>query len=367
MRRLKNIMVTGGAGFIGSNFIRYLLGCPAAGNALFCDADFGGNIVNVDSLTYAGHLGNLSDVESAFDNGRYVFEKTDICDRTAVERILKQYDIDTVVHFAAETHVDRSILNPALFLRTNVTGTFTLLDAAKTAWERPDGRVRDDVLFHYISTDEVYGSLGDTGAFTENSTYAPRSPYSASKAAGGHIALAYYHTYGLPVTISHCSNNYGPYQTPEKFLPLVILSILNGRPIPLYGTGDNIRDWIYVDDHNAAVWLILKEGRTGERYNIGGENEWQNIKLLKKVIEIMSERLGRSISEIEKTVTYVKDRPGHDKRYAIDASKIKHDLGWKCRMPFKEGLSETIDWYLGHSEWLRGIEVADITGGRSGL
>lgn len=361
MRKLKNILVTGGAGFIGSNFIHYLFGLSSAKGNLFNDADFSGNVVNVDCLTYAGNLESLKDVEEKFGGKRYFFEKVDICNRPEIERILKQYDIDTIIHFAAESHVDRSILGPETFIKTNVMGTFTLLDAARSFWKKPDGTFRDDVLFHHISTDEVYGSLGETGYFTETTPYDPRSPYSSSKASSDHIAMAYFHTYGLPLTLSNCTNNYGPYQFPEKLLPLMISNIRDGKPLPVYGKGDNIRDWIYVEDHNRAVWLIVNKGRTGQKYNIGGENEWQNIKLLHKVIELSAEKLGKPASEIEKTITYVKDRPGHDKRYAIDCTKIKTELGWQRKMTFEEGLNATIDWYLKNTEWVNHILSGEYT------
>lgn len=361
MRKLKNILVTGGAGFIGSNFIHYLFGLSSANGNLFNDADFSGNVVNVDCLTYAGNLESLKDVEEKFGGKRYFFEKVDICNRPEIERILKQYDIDTIIHFAAESHVDRSILGPETFIKTNVMGTFTLLDAARSFWKKPDGTFRDDVLFHHISTDEVYGSLGETGYFTETTPYDPRSPYSSSKASSDHIAMAYFHTYGLPLTLSNCTNNYGPYQFPEKLLPLMISNIRDGKPLPVYGKGDNIRDWIYVEDHNRAVWLIVNKGRTGQKYNIGGENEWQNIKLLHKVIELSAEKLGKPASEIEKTITYVKDRPGHDKRYAIDCTKIKTELGWQRKMTFEEGLHATVDWYLKNTEWVNHILSGEYT------
>lgn len=361
MRKLKNILVTGGAGFIGSNFIHYLFGLSSAKGNLFNDADFSGNVVNVDCLTYAGNLESLKDVEEKFGEKRYFFEKVDICNRPEIERILKQYDIDTIIHFAAESHVDRSILGPETFIKTNVMGTFTLLDAARSFWKKPDGTFRDDVLFHHISTDEVYGSLGETGYFTETTPYDPRSPYSSSKASSDHIAMAYFHTYGLPLTLSNCTNNYGPYQFPEKLLPLMISNIRDGKPLPVYGKGDNIRDWIYVEDHNRAVWLIVNKGRTGQKYNIGGENEWQNIKLLHKVIELSAEKLGKPASEIEKTITYVKDRPGHDKRYAIDCTKIKTELGWQRKMTFEEGLNATVDWYLKNTEWVNHILSGEYT------
>ena len=361
MRKLKNILVTGGAGFIGSNFIHYLFGLSSANGNLFNDADFSGNVVNVDCLTYAGNLESLKDVGKKFGGKRYFFEKVDICNRPEIERILKQYDIDTIIHFAAESHVDRSILGPETFIKTNVMGTFTLLDAARSFWKKPDGTFRDDVLFHHISTDEVYGSLGETGYFTETTPYDPRSPYSSSKASSDHIAMAYFHTYGLPLTLSNCTNNYGPYQFPEKLLPLMISNIRDGKPLPVYGKGDNIRDWIYVEDHNRAVWLIVNKGRTGQKYNIGGENEWQNIKLLHKVIELSAEKLGKPASEIEKTITYVKDRPGHDKRYAIDCTKIKTELGWQRKMTFEEGLNATVDWYLKNTEWVNHILSGEYT------
>lgn len=361
MRKLKNILVTGGAGFIGSNFIHYLFGLSSANGNLFNDADFSGNVVNVDCLTYAGNLESLKDVEEKFGGKRYFFEKVDICNRPEIERILKQYDIDTIIHFAAESHVDRSILGPETFIKTNVMGTFTLLDVARSFWKKPDGIFRDDVLFHHISTDEVYGSLGETGYFTETTPYDPRSPYSSSKASSDHIAMAYFHTYGLPLTLSNCTNNYGPYQFPEKLLPLMISNIRDGKPLPVYGKGDNIRDWIYVEDHNRAVWLIVNKGRTGQKYNIGGENEWQNIKLLHKVIELSAEKLGKPASEIEKTITYVKDRPGHDKRYAIDCTKIKTELGWQRKMTFEEGLNATVDWYLKNTEWVNHILSGEYT------
>ena len=354
-RKLKNILVTGGAGFIGSNFINYLFGLSATGEKAFMDSGFTGNIVNVDCLTYAGNLENLAQVEEKFGGKRYFFEKVDICDRAEIERIFKQYDIDTVIHFAAESHVDRSILGPEAFVRTNVMGTFTLLDVARTYWNVSLDNPRDDVLFHHISTDEVYGSLGKTGYFTETTPYDPRSPYSSSKASSDHLVMAYYHTYALPITLSNCTNNYGPYQFPEKLLPLMISNIRDGKNLPVYGEGLNIRDWIYVEDHNRAVWQIVNDGKTGEKYNIGGENEWQNIKLLHKVIELTSTEVGKSAAEVEKTIVHVKDRPGHDARYAIDCTKIKKELGWERKMTFEQGLSMTVKWYLTHPDWVNHI------------
>ncbi len=355
MRKLKNILITGGAGFIGSNFIHYLFGMSSAQGNLFGDANFDGTVVNVDCLTYAGNLESLADVEEKFGGKRYFFEKVDICDRPQIERIFKQYDIDTVIHFAAESHVDRSILGPEAFMKTNVMGTFTLLDVARNYWKKEDGTIRDDVLFHHISTDEVYGSLGPTGYFREDTPYDPRSPYSSSKASSDHVVMAYFHTYGLPITLSNCTNNYGPYQFPEKLLPLMISNIRDGKNLPVYGKGDNIRDWIYVEDHNRAVWLIVNKGVTGEKYNIGGENEWQNIKLLHKVIELTAQATGKNVDDVEKTITYVKDRPGHDKRYAIDCTKIKTQLGWERKMTFEEGLAETVRWYISHPDWVNNI------------
>jgi dTDP-glucose 4,6-dehydratase len=293
------------------------------------------------------------------EDQRYFFEQVDICDGPAIDAILKKYNIDTIVHFAAESHVDRSILGPEAFVKTNVMGTFNLLDLAKNYWKNEDGSIRDDVLFHHISTDEVYGSLGDTGYFTETTPYDPRSPYSSSKASSDHLVMAYYHTYGLPITLSNCTNNYGPYQFPEKLLPLMINNIKTGKNLPVYGDGLNIRDWVYVEDHNRAVWLIVKNGKTGEKYNIGGENEWTNIKLLKEVIKLEANELGISKDDVEKTITFVKDRPGHDRRYAIDCTKIRKELGWERKVTFEEGLLFTIKWYLTNTEWVNNILSGD--------
>ena len=365
MRKLKNIMVTGGAGFIGCNFIHYLFGKTPTGESAFMDSGFDGRIINVDCLTYAGCTYSLKDIEETFgvsanpENPRYIFEKVDICDREQIERILKQYDIDTIIHFAAESHVDRSILMAETFLRTNVMGTFTLLDCAKNYWTKSDGTIRDDVLFHHISTDEVYGSLGESGYFTETTPYSPRSPYSSSKAASDHIAMAYFHTYGLPVTLSNCTNNYGPYQFPEKFLPLMILNIKEGKSLPVYGDGKNIRDWIYVEDHNRGVWQIVKQAPAGSKWNLGGENEWQNIKLLNTVIDLASEQIGKDSSAVRETITFVKDRPGHDLRYAIDCRKAKTQLGWERKMSFEQGLSSTIKWYLSNEDWIQAVKAGE--------
>jgi dTDP-glucose 4,6-dehydratase len=332
-------MVTGGSGFIGSNFIHYLFKLPG----------FKGKLVNVDKLTYAGNPENLTAVDAAHGNkgdGRYAFEQADICDRAAVEDAIKRHGIDTIVHFAAESHVDRSIHGPEEFVRTNVMGTFTLLDAARGLWKD-----RQDVLFHHVSTDEVYGSLGDSGYFTEETPYDPRSPYSASKASSDHLVMAYSHTYGMPITLTNCSNNYGPYQFPEKLLPLMISNMRTGKPLPVYGDGKNIRDWLFVEDHNSAVWMVMNSGRTGEKYNIGGENEWENIKLLDKLIDIVAKETGKDPGAVRATITYVKDRPGHDRRYAIDCSKIKQELGWKQSVTFEQGLAKTVRWYLDNQAW----------------
>ena len=356
MRSLKNILVTGGAGFIGSNFIRFLLEK---------NEKFSGRVINLDLLTYAGNKMNLSDIEKKYsssvkkEGSRYFFEHGDICDRAFVESIFKKYQIDTVVHFAAESHVDRSILNPESFIKTNIMGTFTLLDIAHNAWLDENKKMRNDTLFHHISTDEVYGSLADTGFFTETTPYDPRSPYSASKAGSDHLVMAYNHTYGLPVTLSNCSNNYGPFQFPEKLIPLMILNIFEGIPLPVYGDGKSIRDWLYVEDHNRAVWCILERGKLGEKYNIGGENEWENIKLLNVLIETASE-LGKLDSEkIKSTIKFIKDRPGHDRRYAIDCSKIKNELNWKQQVEFTEGLKRTIRWYMENQEWVQSIRSGE--------
>ena len=353
MRALKNILVTGGAGFIGCNFIRFLL--EKAG-------DFSGRVVNLDALTYAGNLLNLEDIEARYgrgENARYFFERGDVCNASDVKSLFKKYEIDTVVHFAAESHVDRSIAGPEAFIKTNVLGTFTLLEEARAAWKTADGGIRKDALFHHVSTDEVYGSLGKSGAFSETTPYAPRSPYSASKAASDHLASAYWHTYGVPVTISNCSNNYGPYQFPEKLIPLMLFNMLEKKPLPVYGDGKNIRDWLFVEDHCAAVWLVVKNGNAGEKYNAGGENEWQNIALLNTLIGITAKKTCLDAEKIKATIAYVNDRPGHDRRYAIDCTKIKRELGWKQSVSFEEGLSRTVDWYLSNPRWLESIRTGE--------
>ena len=344
MRKLENIVVTGGAGFIGSNFIRLL----------FQNKDFKGKIINADKLTYAGNLENLIDIEKKYGSERYFFEKIDISDHGKVKDIFNKYQIDTVVHFAAESHVDRSIDGPRDFIQTNIMGTFALLEVCRHIWG-----ARDDVLFHHISTDEVYGSLGQEGYFYESTPYDPRSPYSASKASSDHLVSAYCHTYNLPITISNCTNNYGPYQFPEKLLPVIILNIKEEKELPIYGDGKYIRDWLYVDDHNKAIWLIMNKGRAGETYNIGGENEWENIHLVNVLCEKMANIMGKDKDYYKKLITFVKDRPGHDRRYAINCDKIKTELGWSQTFDFNQGLDLTIDWYLKNTTWINNIRSGD--------
>ncbi|MFM7637724.1 MAG: dTDP-glucose 4,6-dehydratase [Crocinitomicaceae bacterium] len=331
----RKILVTGGAGFIGSHVVRrFLTNYP---NYL---------IVNADKLTYAGNLANLSDVEHL---PNYRFEKIDIVDAEAVKGVFNKYGITDVIHLAAESHVDRSIEGPMEFVMTNVVGTVNLLHAAKDAWK---GEAH---VFHHVSTDEVFGSLGDTGLFTEETPYDPRSPYSASKASSDHFVMAFYHTYHLPVKMSNCSNNYGSHHFPEKLIPLMIHNIQNKKPLPIYGKGDNIRDWLWVVDHASAIDAIFHKGRIGESYNVGGLNEWTNIELVKFLCKVMDEKLGRAAGESELLITYVTDRAGHDKRYAIDASKLEKELGWKPSITFEEGLSKTVDWYLSNHEWVEKV------------
>ncbi|MBI2975026.1 MAG: dTDP-glucose 4,6-dehydratase [Deltaproteobacteria bacterium] len=344
MRKLQNMLVTGGAGFIGSNFIRYLLK----------RADFSGLVVNADKLTYAGNPMNLIDIESAFGGKRYFFEKADICDFEKMSSVIEKYNVDTIVHFAAESHVDRSIFGPKTFVDTNINGTFSLLEASRKAWAK-----RDDVLFHHISTDEVYGSLDGGGCFFETTPYNPRSPYSASKASSDHIANAYYHTYNLPVTISNCSNNYGPYQFPEKFLPLMIINMLEGKELPVYGDGKNVRDWLHVEDHCEAIRLILKNGKTGETYNVGGESEWPNIEFVNVLSGKVAKLPSKNPDSLKKLIKIVPDRPGHDRRYAINCDKIKAALGWQRTYDFNTGLDSTIKWYLNNMEWTNHVRNGD--------
>lgn len=333
----KKILITGGAGFIGSHVIR-----------LFVNKYADYTIVNLDALTYAGNLENLKDVEH---RPNYRFVKADILDASALEQIFQEYQISDVIHLAAESHVDRSILSPLDFVYTNIIGTVNLLNTAKKFWSSN----MEDHLFYHISTDEVFGSLGDTGFFTETTAYDPRSPYSASKASSDHFVRAYHETYHLPSIVSNCSNNYGPNHFPEKLIPLFIHNILEKKPLPVYGDGLYTRDWLYVKDHARAIDTIFHQGKAGETYNIGGFNEWKNIDLVKLLCSLMDEKLGRVKGESEQLITYVKDRPGHDRRYAIDASKIKEQFGWEPSVTFEEGLSETIDWYLNNTEWLQHV------------
>ncbi len=344
MREPKNILVTGGAGFIGSNFIRFL----------FRTARFPGIVVNVDNLTYAGNRENLTDIEDEMGGRRYFFEKADICDFGRMRDLLRDRGIDTVVHFAAESHVDRSIFGPGDFIRTNILGTFALLEAAREVWKG-----RQDVLFHHVSTDEVFGSLGESGAFTESTPYAPNSPYSASKASSDHLVRATHHTYDLPVTISYCSNNYGPCQFPEKLIPLAVLNILDGRPVPVYGDGKNRRDWLFVEDHCEAVWTIVGKGEAGRTYAIGGENEWENIALVNLLCEKISRIRGEKPDARKGLIMFVKDRPGHDRRYAINCARIRRELGWRQRTAFPEGLEKTIRWYMDNGAWVENIRSGE--------
>jgi len=338
-RRLENILVTGGAGFIGSNFIHYV----------FKITSFYGKIINVDKLTYAGNLENLVEIENKYGGERYFFERVDICNFDKIKRIFEKYDIDTVVNFAAESHVDRSIFGPKDFVQTNIMGTFNLLEVAREVWKKED---YSQLLFHHISTDEVYGSVEEGKYFLESTAYQPNSPYSATKASSDHLVRAYYKTYGLPATISNCSNNYGPYQFPEKLIPLMILNILEEKPLPVYGDGKNIRDWLYVEDHCLAIWKIINHGRIGETYNIGGENEWENIKLVNYLCEKIERLQGKDKDYYKRLITLVKDRSGHDRRYAINCDKIKQELGWRQKFDFEEGLDMTIKWYMDNQDWV---------------
>ena len=340
---LKTILITGGCGFIGSNFVRLLLG--SLNNY---------RVINIDNLTYAGNLANLTDVS---EDSRYSFVRGDICDRELLDKLFSEEQIDTVVHFAAESHVDRSIEGPAEFIQTNIIGTFTLLEAARKFWLTSPQPPAPSPRFLHVSTDEVYGSLGDTGLFKETTPYDPRSPYSASKASSDHLVSAYHHTYGLPVVITNCSNNYGPYQFPEKLIPLIINNALNGKDLPVYGDGKNVRDWLYVVDHCTAILKVLEQGRVGETYNVGGNSEKQNIEVVQTICDVLDEQVGLlPDSKVRRSlIKFVKDRAGHDRRYAIDATKIKQELGWEPSVTFEDGIRTTIEWYLNNDAWMAGV------------
>jgi dTDP-glucose 4,6-dehydratase len=357
-RTIGNMMVTGGSGFIGSNFIHYL----------FEHTPFQGNVFNLDKLTYAGNPENLEEIEKAHGtkgSGRYIFHQADICDYETVEQLFITHNIDTIVHFAAESHVDRSIHGPKDFIQTNIIGTFNLLEMARKHWQN-----RDDVLFHHISTDEVFGSLPETGFFHEDTPYDPRSPYSASKASSDHLVNAYFHTYNLPITLSNCSNNYGPYQFPEKLIPLMILNAMSGKKLPVYGDGLNVRDWLYVTDHCSAIYEIIKGGRTGQTYNIGGENEETNIDVVNSICEVLEElypvkgnaifkEAHPALDDYKDLIAFVTDRAGHDRRYAINCDKIKNELSWRPSVSFEQGLTKTVKWFLDHSQWIEHIHSGD--------
>jgi dTDP-glucose 4,6-dehydratase len=337
-----NLLITGGAGFIGSNVVHHVIDRPEVVR-----------LVNLDYLTYAGHLENL---EKVARHPKYIFEKVDLRDKAAVLRVIKQHDITHVMHLAAESHVDRSITGPGDFVHTNVVGTFNLLEACRACWVSPQTPdPRRQTRFHHVSTDEVYGSLGPTGFFKETTPYAPNSPYSASKAAGDMLVRAYHHTYGLPTVITNCSNNYGPYQFPEKLIPVVIQSILARKPVPVYGDGMNVRDWLYVRDHAEALWLALTRGKTGETYNIGGHNEWANLRIVELICDTIDELAPKAGGNSRQLISFVKDRLGHDRRYAIDASKIQRELGWTPAHKFESGIRETIQWYLDNQAWVKAV------------
>jgi dTDP-glucose 4,6-dehydratase len=339
---MKNMLVTGGCGFIGANFIRYLLK----------ESDYTGRIINVDNLTYAGNLENLAGIEIDYPE-QYIFIKADICDRNLIMKIFENYQIDSVCHFAAESHVDRSIVKPDAFIQTNIVGTFNLLESARS-------RLDHIIRFHHISTDEVYGSLGREGYFTETTRYRPNSPYSASKASSDHLVRAFHKTYDLPMTISNCSNNYGPYQFPEKLIPLIILNALEGKSLPVYGDGGNVRDWLYVRDHCTAIWKIMKQGKNGDTYNVGGGSEMENIKLVEMICDVLDE-MDRFTDKRSRRdlITFVKDRPGHDRRYAIDFGKLSRELKWFPEASLETGIRDTIKWYMENQKWVERVKSGE--------
>ena len=355
------VLVTGGAGFIGSAVIRHIINCT------------NDSVINVDKLTYAGNLESLSEVS---DSSRYVFEQVDICDRLSLERVFTQHQPDAVMHLAAESHVDRSIDGPAEFIETNIVGTYTLLEVTRQYFAGLEGRQRNSFRFHHISTDEVYGDLeGPDELFTEQTSYAPSSPYSASKASADHFVRAWWRTYGLPILVTNCSNNYGPYHFPEKLIPLMILNALEGKTLPVYGKGDQVRDWLYVEDHARALYQVLTNGKIGETYNIGGHNEKQNIEVVFRLCELLEELTADNVHSLasgfsggfKSLIAHVDDRPGHDMRYAIDASKIEKELGWKPLETFETGLRKTVEWYLANSGWTRRVQDGSYKGERLGV
>lgn len=344
---MNKVLVTGGAGFIGANYI----------HSLFADPNFKGKVLNLDALTYAGNLESLEDIKAKYGKDRYFFEQADICDAEAVNRIFKDFQPDTIVNFAAESHVDRSIDGPLQFVQTNVMGTATLLAAAMELYKTMSDKEKQNFRFHHVSTDEVYGSLGDTGLFTEETPYDPSNPYSASKAASDHLLRAWQRTFGLPITISNCSNNYGGYQFPEKLIPLMVLNCLEHKPLPVYGKGLNVRDWLYVTDHCEAINTIIRRGKIGETYNIGGHNEIKNIDIVGIICEILDElQPSQKLKSYKELITFVTDRPGHDLRYAIDAGKIQRELGWEPKETFKTGIRKTVAWYLENQLWWKNIQ-----------
>lgn len=351
--KMATLLVTGGAGFIGSNFIHEAL------------KDTDADIINIDKLTYAGNQDSLQDIDK---NARYTFVQGDICNQTLLKKLLREHQPSAIIHFAAESHVDRSIDGPAAFIDTNINGTFALLEATRTYWRDLDDIRRAGFRFLHVSTDEVYGSLGDTGFFTEETPYAPNSPYSASKASSDHLVRAYFHTYSLPILMTNCSNNYGPYQFPEKLIPLMILNALEGKQLPIYGTGQNVRDWLYVEDHCQAILTVLEQGKPGEKYNIGGHNEKSNLSIVHTLCDILDEKRprldGKSYRE---QITFVKDRPGHDLRYAINAGKIKRELGWSPVETFETGIVKTVDWYLNNEAWCKRVTDGSYRRERIGL